>query len=193
MQNGTYFNKFLEFFLVQIELLQVDNSPRAPHFEIICKPNDWARSVKESTNQGKLSGTSAAQFEFWTQFKAFALQKKTVLKPQKALPQHWLIIAVGSSQAAISLTINTIKGLFATELYIPDNKELYAHLLAHKAEIEGDLGGPAEWMELPGKKASRIKVSTPGDFDAKEKWNDYFEWLLSEAQKFYKVFPKYLA
>ena len=55
-----------------------------------------------------------------------------------------------------------------------------------------ELGGAVEWMELPGKKASRIKVSLPGDFNAKDKWNDYFQWLLSEAEKFYKVFPKYL-
>jgi hypothetical protein len=182
----------LEFYLVQIELLQIDESPCAPHFEIICKPNDWARTVKGATGPGALTGTSAAQFEFWTQFKAFAIQNKTMLKPQKPSPQHWNTISIGSSQACISLTINSIKGLFATELYIYDNKELYAQLLAHKTEIESDLGSPAEWMELPGKKASRIKVSISGDFNAKEKWNDYFKWLLEEAEKFYKTFPKYL-
>jgi len=65
-------------------------------------------------------------------------------------------------------------------------------LFDRKIEIEADLGSPAEWMELPGKKASRIKVSAPGDFKAKEKWNDYFKWLLTEAEKFYRTFPKYL-
>lgn len=183
----------VEFYLVQIELLQVDDSPRAPHFEIICKPNDWARTVKESTNQGALSGTSAAQFEFWTQFKAFAFQVKTPLRLQKPSPKHWIISPIGNSQACISLTINSVKGLFGVELYISDNKELYAQLLAQKTEIESELGGPAEWMELPGKKASRIKVSTSGDLNAKEKWNDYFKWLLAEAEKFYKTFPKYLS
>lgn len=182
----------VEFYLVQIELLQIDESPRAPHFEIICKPNDWARSVKESTSQVALSGVSADQFEFWTQFKAFAVQKKTALRLQKPSPQQWMNISIGNSQAYIQLTIDSIKGLYATILYIPDNKELYAKLLEHKSQIESDLGGPAEWMELPGKKASKIKVSTSGDFNAKEKWNDYFGWLLTEAEKFYRTFPKYL-
>lgn len=182
----------VEFYLAQIELLQIDESPRAPHFEIICKPNDWARSVKDSTNQAALSGVSADQFEFWTQFKAFAIQNKTTLRLQKPSPQHWTSISIGNSEACISLTINSIKGLFAAELYIYDNKELYTQLLAHKTEIEADLASPAEWMELPGKKASRIKVSTPGDFNAREKWNDYFKWLLAQAEKFYRTFPKYL-
>ena len=30
-------------------------------------------------------------------------------------------------------------------------------------------------------------MSIPGDVSAKEKWNDYFEWLLAEAEKFYKT------
>ena len=180
------------FYLVQIELLQVDESPFAPHFEIICKPNDWARSVKESTSQGAMSGITLDQFEFWTQFKAFAIQKETALRLQKPSPQQWMNISIGNSQAYIALTIDSIKGLYATILYIPDNKELYAKLLEHKIQIESDLGGPAEWMELPGKKASKIKVSTSGDFNAKEKWNDYFGWLLTEAEKFYRTFPKYL-
>jgi len=182
----------VEFYLIQIELLQIDESPFAPHFEIICKPNDWARSVKESTSQEAMSGVSAGQFEFWTQFKAFAIQRKTALRLQKPSPQHWTNIGIGNSQASISLTIDSVKGLFATALYIPDNKELYAKLLEHKIQIESDLGGMAEWMELPGKKASRIKVSIPGDFNAKEKWEEYFGWLLAEAEKFYKTFPKYL-
>lgn len=182
----------LEFYLVQIELLQIDESPYAPHFEIICKPNDWARSVKESTNQGAMSGIGADQFEFWTQFKAYAIQNKTALRLQKPSAQHWTPISIGNSEVCISLTINSNKGLIATELYIYDNKNLYVQLLAHKSEIEGDLGGPVEWMELPGKKASRIKVSTSGEFNAKEKWEEYFQWMLAEAEKFYKTFPKYL-
>jgi hypothetical protein len=183
----------VEFYLVQMELLQIDESPYAPHFEIICKPNDWARSVKESTSQGAMSGIGADQFEFWTQFKAYAIQNRTALRLQKPSPRHWTNIGIGNSQAGISLTVNSNKGLIAAELYIPDNKELYAKLLAHKSEIETDLGSPAEWMELPSKKASRIKVSTSGDFNAKEKWNDYFKWLLTEAEKFYRTFPKYLS
>jgi len=183
----------VEFYLVQVELLQIDQSPFAPHFKIICKPNNWARSVRESSSQGAMSGIGAGQFEFWTEFKAFAIQRKTLLRLKKPSPRHWYEINLGRSGVVISLTINSIKGLFATELYINDNKELYSRLLAQRSQIESDLGSSAEWMELPKRKASRIKVSIPGDFSAEEKWNDYFGWLLDEAERFYKTFPKYLS
>lgn len=182
----------VEFYLVRMELLQIDESPYAPHFEIICKPNNWARSVKESTSQVAMSGIGAYQFDFWTQLKAYATQNKTTLRLQKPAPQHWTSISIGNSEVCISLTINSTRGLIATELYIYDNKQLYAQLLEHKSEIERDLGSSVEWMELPGKKASRIKVSTSGDFNAKDKWNEYFGWLLGNAERFYKTFPKYL-
>jgi len=64
--------------------------------------------------------------------------------------------------------------------------------LEHREKIEKDLGEKAEWMELPGKKASRIKVSMRGVFDTERGWEHYFEWLLREAEKFHSIFPKYL-
>lgn len=182
----------IDFYLLKIELWQIGESPYAPKFEIICKPNDWARSVKESSAPGTWSETSLDQLEFWTQFKIFAFENKATIRLQKPSPQHWTSIGIGNSEACISLTINSVRGLFACELYIHDNKELYAQLLSYKDEIEKELGEIPEWMELPGKKASRIKISTPGDFKDKNRWNDYFRWLLSEAEKFHRVFPKYL-
>lgn len=46
--------------------------------------------------------------------------------------------------------------------------------------------------ELQGKKASRVRISTSGDFGDTGKWEDCFEWLLNEAEKFHRVFPKYI-
>ncbi len=48
------------------------------------------------------------------------------------------------------------------------------------------------WMDLPNKKASRIRVLHSGNFEDMSKWEDAFEWLISEAEKFHSVFPKYI-
>lgn len=182
----------IEFYLVKIGLWQIGNSPLAPKFEVVSKPNDWAKTVKESVGPNKLTETKLTQLEFWNQFKEYGRRNKTKLRFQKTYPQHWTNISIGRSDAHIALTINSRENLFGTELYIPDNKELYAHLLEHKKEIEKDLGEKAEWMELPGKKASRIKVSMKGSLGGEKGWDDYFEWLLREAEKFRSVFPKYI-
>ncbi len=79
-----------------------------------------------------------------------------------------------------------------TRPYTPNNKELYERLLASKTDIERDLAEAPQWMALPEKKASRIKVAMAGDFDQKDHWESYFDWMLREAEKFQSVFPKYL-
>lgn len=182
----------LAFFLVQVELWQIGESPFAPKFEIVSKPNDWAKTVKQSVSGSKITDTKAQQLEFWEQFKAYARSHDTKLRLQKSYPQHWTNISIGSSHAHISLTLNSFDEVIRTELYIPDNKDVYHFLEARKEEIEKELDYKVEWMELQGKKASRIKVEFPGLIENTDEWEKYFAWLQEKAEQFQKVFSKHL-
>jgi len=54
-----------------------------------------------------------------------------------------------------------------------ENKALFEHLAAHKAEIESTFGGALEWQDLPGKKASRIAYWIPGsNFEDEDSWGN---------------------
>ena len=46
-------------------------------------------------------------------------------------------------------------------------------------------------MELPTKKASRIKKKTKGDFTKESKWKEQFNWLGKTAIEFQETFNKY--
>lgn len=181
-----------EFYLVQIELWQIENSPYAPKFEIVSKPNDWTKAVRSSAEARELTDTKVMQLEFWTQFKEYGKKRQTRLHLRKIYPQHWTDISIGSSDAHISLIASPRDGMLGADLYIPDNKQLYQKLYQHKEQIETDLAEKGEWMELQGKKASRVRVSRAGNFDDQTKWEDNFEWLLNEAEKFHRIFPKYI-
>jgi hypothetical protein len=181
----------IEFYLVKIELWQIGDSPYAPKFDILSKPNDWAKTVKESI-QGELSDTKLNQLEFWNSLREYGKANNSKLRFQKPFPQSWTNLSIGDSDAHLSLTINSTENQFRTELYIPNNKDLFAKLLSQKSPIEAELGQSAEWMELPGKKASRIRISMQGDFENKDNWESYFAWLIREAEKFQAVFPKYV-
>lgn len=181
-----------EFYLVKIELWQIESSPYAPKFEIVSKPNDWTKAVRSSADTSELTDTKVKQLEFWTQFKEYSKKRQTKLHLQKSYPQHWTNISIGSSDAHVALTINSREATFGAELYISDNKELYQKLFTHKDKIESELEEKPDWMELPAKKASRIRVLTTGNFDDPTKWEDTFEWLLNEAEKFQRVFPKFI-
>jgi hypothetical protein len=182
----------IEFYLVKIEVYQIENSPLAPKFEIVSKPNDWAKAVKESVGRGEVTETKLKQLEFWNMLRDYAKERNAPIRFQKAYPQHWTNISIGSSDAHMAFTIRSKEGIFGVEIYISDNKDLYAQLFQNKEAIERDLGENLEWMELPEKKASRIRISLPGDFNDQAKWETYFSWILGVAEKFQSVFPKYL-
>ena len=181
------------FYLLRIELWQIGDSPLAPKFEIISKPNDWAKAVKSSVDSSELTDTKIKQLQFWDEFKSYAKENNTKLRFQKSYPQHWTNISIGSSDCHIALTINSPKNFFTCDIYIPDNKDLYQEFLSKKDLIESELSEKMEWMELPNKKASRIRLSYPGSFEDEKKWEIYFSWLLAVAEKFKVVFPKYIS
>ncbi len=182
----------IEFYLVRIELWQIENSPYAPKFEIVSKPNDWTKTVRSSTDKAELTDTKLNQLEFWTQFKEYAKRRATKLHLRKIYPQHWTNISIGSAEAHIALTVNSREQSYGVEIYIDDNKDLYHKLLQQKDSIEIDLGEHLEWMELPNKKASRIRILKAGNFESEKGWEDEFEWLLNIAEKFHRVLPKYI-
>lgn len=182
----------IEFYLVKIEVWKIGDSALAPKFEIISKPNDWTKAVRSSTDSAELTDTKIKQLEFWTQLKEYAKRRGTKLRLRKTTAQHWTDISIGVSNAHIALTINSRENKLGVEIYIPDDKELYSKLFEKKTEIQTELMESIEWMELPTKKASRIKVSYPADFIKEESWEIYFEWMLSVAEKMHQVFPKYM-
>ena len=52
----------LSFFAVEIKLIKIHNSPPAPDFSIIVKPNDWERSVKLSSQPMSVSEKNYLKF-----------------------------------------------------------------------------------------------------------------------------------
>ncbi len=182
----------INFFAIKMELWKIGNSPPAPKFQIISEPNDWAKAIKKATMKTDLSETKLMQLEFWDGFKEYSKEQDTKLSMRKPRPQHWYSLSVGSSDAHLSLTINTQTNELGCELYIPEKKELFEKLKEHKKQIEKEVGENLNWMELPNKKASRIKISRDADLEDKDEWDSYFEWTKTQAETFYDIFGKYI-
>jgi hypothetical protein len=182
----------ISFFLVGLQLWQIEDSPPAPKFYVISRPNEWKKSVRTSAQEGALTDTTTKQLEFWQQLKEFAAEKHPELKLRTPRPQHWFDVAIGRSDCHVCLIVDSRQDKVRCELYISDSKELYKDLLDSKDQIEKELGlvGQMEWRELPGKKASRIQALHSFKFDDATTWNNAFQWLSETALKFRKVFSK---
>jgi hypothetical protein len=181
----------VNFFVVKIEIWKIGDSPYAPRFHIVSKPNDWAKAVKKSATESELTDTKLMQFAYWNKFKEYAVQHKTKLRLRKVYPQHWYNISIGNSECHICLSVNTRDEQIACEVWISQSKELFKKLHEKRDSIEQELNEKLEWMEMPLKKASRIKLSHEMSVNDQENWKKCFKWMLDCAEKFYVVFNKF--
>ncbi len=181
----------INFFLIKIELWQIESSNPAPKFEIIVSPNEWAKAIKTSVSSGELTDTKVQQLDFWTKFKDYT--KKNYPNThfgRTPRPQHWFNVSMGSSDAHIALTIDTRKNLLGCEIYISRDKELFNFLQERKNEIEKEIGETIEWVDATVASRIKIKKEVAGVLDQSEA-EKYFAWLYEKTVLFQKVFSKY--
>ena len=181
----------INFFAIKLELWQIDGSPYAPKFQIISKPNEWAKIMKAPISS--LTERKLKLLDFWTALNEYLNNKNSEINPQKPSSDHWNNISVGTSKAHISLTALAKEKKIGCEFYIPDNKELYFYLIEHKEEIEQIFGQELYWQELKGKKASRISISRD-NFNLYEDndWEKDFAWFESNAIRLKKAICPFL-
>ena len=179
------------YFLIKIELWQIEGSNPAPKFDVLVSPNEWAKAIKASPAGGELSDTKLQQLDFWTKFKGSVRAKDTNIRLQTPRPQHWYDVSMGSSEAHVALTINSRENLLGCEIYISKNKELFNFLQERKEEIEKEIGEQAEWVNAAV--ASRIKIKKRvSDVFSQSEAENYFAWLYERTVLFQKVFGRHL-
>ena len=179
------------YFLVKIELWQIEGSTPAPKFNVLVSPNEWAKAIKASPASGELSDTRLRQLDFWTKFKEAVRAQDTVIRLQSPRPQHWYDVSMGSSEAHIALTVNSREKLLGCEIYINRNKELFNFLQERKEEIESEIGEQAEWVSATI--ASRIKIKKEVlDVFGQSEAERCFVWLYEKTVLFQRVFGKHI-
>ena len=99
------------FFGLEVELYKIGDSPVAPHFKVICQPNDWSKSISTAERNIASEGVSLTkqkQLSFWIAFRKKVAESGSNLKPRKPMPRAYNNIAIGTTGFQISCIINTI-------------------------------------------------------------------------------------
>lgn len=184
--------KEISFFLLEIKAYRIGDSLPAPMFKVVEKPNDFIKSNK-SVKDGDLSKTQAERLNFWTEFNRVVTENGKPFNVRKATTDHWYDVAIGTSDAHISITLVNKDGTIGVELYIRDCKDLFDNLYEHKEEIENKLGFNMHWERLDDKKASRIKSYIPGlNFNKQGNYPELMNLVIERVVKVRDVFKGYL-
>ena len=172
----------LSFFAVQIELWRIGDSPLAPKFEVVAKPNDWARASREQARAASAgSPIKQLQLKFWTALVDRLRKEAPQLRPAKPGPYHWLSTSLGRSGFGLNIKTNTRDERLGVEFYLSGSeaKRHFANLRPQKDEIESALGFQLDWQELPNKMATRIASwYSDAAIEDESRWEDYQTWIV---------------
>lgn len=113
---------------------------------------------------------------FWTQFIERSKAQTSLFANRTPGTDHWLAAGIGRAGFTLNAILTKHEG--QVECYIrvagdESEKRAYHALLAQRAEIEAQFGGPLDWQELPSRNGSRICTTLPGGWQSAEsEWPD---------------------
>lgn len=188
-------NESFRFFGLEVELWKIANSPAAPKFNIVAKPNNWSQSVARAAraiDETELSDTRLLQRDYWSALNTVLdEQKGPVAGNKKPQAQSWMSYRIGRSGINLAGAISIPRKLIRAELYLGGAlaKLNFAQLEKQRAAIEKDLGYELLWEELPQGQDSRISLSL-NDVDSADRsdWPRQHLWLTTRLNDFHRVF-----
>ena len=170
------------FFAVRLRVVQIADSPYAPLFEVVERPNNWDRRIQEAAREtGDLSQLGVFRTAFWAHF----LERHPSQRasgPANADSVRWTKAPFADLVVVQFLAKDSV-GVFVRGLrrVVPEDAE--AILAPYETAL-------AERLETP------MKSRTPGYFFARElridsrdrgNWDQMSDWLAAEADRFVKV------
>ena len=183
----------ISFFGLEVELWRIADSPIAPKFNVVSKPNEWTKGKTGSKGaaEQQLTPIKALQLKFWTAFRAYVLDNSSTVRPQRARACHWMNSSIGTSKAHPHVLVDTHKKRISIRLKIHPGEErlaIYNLLLQDKSAIETEIGCPLDWEKMPTKKSSYISLRKNTDPTKDSNWPDQHQWMLKYLEKFRTTF-----
>lgn len=183
-----------QVFGVELELYRIGDSPAAPRFNIVSKPNDWKRHERfrkrMDVDAKSLTPTQVMQFEYWTAVAQALATASAPFNPVSAQPVGWVTHGIGKSNVGLNFNISTRDNTLRLEIYLSGEtaKGYLAQLEADKDAIQEELGYALDWQHLEDKTDARICITRDANLHDREDWPAQHSWLVTHAIAFHRVF-----
>lgn len=180
----------VEQFLMNLELQPVDSLEDEEY-------NGQKETEEEQADDfSKFNITQKKRYDFWNAFFNHAQTNEEFSKhfggTKTPTKDHWKNFFLSGKDYHFVINQFRKKGCLQIEVYFDKTTETFHKFVAHKEEIENNMGTKYEWNELPEKKASRIiETKENVDYDNENEWLNYFDFCIERLLRMREVFPKY--
>jgi hypothetical protein len=181
----------IDFFGLQLELLQIDDSALAPNFSIVAKPSAWQ---KETRKRSQVTPRQQAYHEFFSALlKELRARAPHITSAESVGYESWFAFAAGRTGFSYSFSFTQDKR-FRVELYLDMgdqelNKKAFDLLKEDQEAIAQEVGQPIEWERLDAKRACRVAIYKGASriTDPPEALAELRKWALQTAIQFRKA------
>ncbi len=174
----------LAFFAVELEAWRIGESLPAPRFNVLVRPNEWARSVRDKTHP--INPDAEANLAFWEAFEPFAHKhnvsrgKTNPLKGNNYYVRLWKDRDIWLT-AYVSRYQGTRIGAYIG-IWGENATGTYEQLLDHRAEIEQAFGSELSW-EKQKEGVFWIRVNRSLELGESESSDELLNWLAGTAAR----------
>jgi len=178
------------FFGIEVELWRIGDSPWAPKFNVVARPNDWSNLIAASTRGGTGANAALHQsfFEFWTKA-ASIMQKRSDLPfaPPGPTARSWITFDFGTPyfmvNASCSASNNSVVGIWAIASGTEEKAARFLHLQDRQALIEERLGQQVEFVPSSKQPGGHIGMNWQGDAAAEDSLEKSMAWMIDALTK----------
>lgn len=186
----------INFFGLEIELWRIDDSPPAPKFNVVCKPNEWTRYIAEaakSVDPDELGGRRLIQYQYWSEFLAVLRARTKVVEARSPQASSWMGFPVGRAGFRLWTEIYLGDNLIGVGLTIRKSGADHFHTLRGISQkLEQELGFSLEWDEQSGRSQNYVGVYHECDPNDRTDWPQQHIWLAEKLERLQRVLGEHL-
>jgi hypothetical protein len=169
------------FFAIEVELWRIGDSPPAPRFNVVVKPNDWVKA--ERAQQAQNSPDAIKYLTFWTGLKDWMEGHDAAVRLDKAsrATNIWIpvagtpfLLSVFRAKGSVGLFIRPV----ATEAS-PEGQDAMRLLDSLRPAVVAKLG-----LVAPVSTSQKLVSSIPCNPDDDQQWDRIFSWLTTQIDRY---------
>ena len=171
------------FFAVKVRLVQIKNSPLAPIFDVLAKPSEWDRQLRQASSR-EVSEIGEFRRAFWAHYAdRYPRDAESAgLRPGYARSNTWhlteqpgVIVSQYLAQAGV--------GIYCTSPRGEPLEDVFLNLRGREDEFQGELG-----VEV-GASPDRHAAVGYWSLDTRDRgnWDSMVEWLHERLEAYLRV------
>lgn len=167
------------FFAVRVRVVRIADSPMAPVFDVLERPNEWDRQIAREA--GEMSELGQFRRDFWRHLKA-RHPDGVEIQEGHARGHLWFPLEKNNVNATLYISRGAV-GIFLRGVRGEEDAEAYSRLRNLPQKVWDDLGVVLEKSGAGRPAGKRLEIDT-GD---KSNWDRMADWLHEQAEAYKKA------